>query len=53
MHFFFSAVRASVLSATMPRPEHWWFMTELARHLKITPLSLQYESESLFNSGLF
>jgi predicted nucleotidyltransferase len=48
----FPAVRAGVLSATFLRPDHWWFMTELARHLGVTPSSLQRELESLVTSGL-
>jgi predicted transcriptional regulator len=48
----FPAVRAGVLSATMLQPEHWWFMTEMAHHLEITPSSLQRELESLVSSGI-
>lgn len=47
----FPAVRAGVLSATLLQPDHWWFMTELARHLEVTPSSLQRELESLVASG--
>jgi predicted nucleotidyltransferase len=47
----FPAVRAGVLSATLLQPDHWWFMTELARHLEVTPSSLQRELESLVGSG--
>ena len=48
----FPAVRTGVLSATMLQPERWWFMTELARHLEITPSSLQRELESLVSAGI-
>jgi len=48
----FPAVRTEVLSATMLQPEHWWFMAELARHLEITPSSLQRELESLVSSEI-
>jgi predicted nucleotidyltransferase len=47
----FPAVRAGVLAATLLQPDHWWFMTELARHLEVTPSSLQRELESLVASG--
>jgi predicted nucleotidyltransferase len=47
----FPRVRAGVLSATLLQPDHWWFMTELARHLEVTPSSLQRELESLVASG--
>jgi predicted nucleotidyltransferase len=48
----FPKIRAGVLSATLLQPEHWWFMTELARHLETTPSSLQRELESLVSVGL-
>jgi predicted nucleotidyltransferase len=48
----FPTIRAGVLSATMLQPEHWWFMTELARHLETTPSSLQRELASLVAAGL-
>jgi predicted nucleotidyltransferase len=48
----FPTIRAGVLSATMLQPEHWWFMTELARHLETSPSSLQRELESLVSVGL-
>ncbi len=47
----FPTVRAGVLTATLLQPDHWWFMTELARHLEVTPSSLQRELESLVASG--
>lgn len=48
----FPSIRSGVLSATLLQPKHWWFMTELARHLEVTPSSLQRELESLVASGL-
>ena len=48
----FPTIRAGVLSATLLQPEHWWFMTELARHLGTSPSSLQRELESLVSVGL-
>ena len=47
----FPTVRAGVLSSTLLQPDHWWFMTELARHLEVPPSSLQRELESLVASG--
>jgi len=49
---FFPTIQAGVLSATLLEPEHWWFMTELARHLGTTPSSLQRELESLVSLGV-
>ena len=48
----FQTIRAGVLSATILQPEHWWFMTELARHLETSPSSLQRELELLVAAGL-
>jgi predicted nucleotidyltransferase len=47
----FPTVRAGVLSTTLLQPDRWWFMTELARDLEVTPSSLQRELESLVASG--
>ena len=48
----FPTVRAGVLSATLLQPARWWFLTELAGHLDVTPSSLQRELESLVRAGL-
>ncbi len=48
----FPSIRAGVLSATLLQPERWWFMTELARQLGVTPSSLQRELEALVGSGI-
>jgi len=48
----FPTIRAGVLSTALLQPEHWWFMTELARHLGTSPSSLQRELESLVAAGL-
>jgi predicted nucleotidyltransferase len=47
----FPGVRAGLLSATMLQPEHWWYMTELAKHLGVPPSSLQRELDSLVGAG--
>ena len=51
LNALFPTIRAGVLSATLLQPDHWWFMTELARYLEVTPSSLQRELESLVASG--
>jgi predicted nucleotidyltransferase len=48
----FPTVRAGVLSAALLQPEHWWFLTEMAEYLGVTPSSLQRELESLVRAGL-
>jgi predicted nucleotidyltransferase len=47
----FPGVRAGLLSATLLQPEHWWYMTELAKHLGVPPSSLQRELDSLVGAG--
>jgi hypothetical protein len=44
-------IREGVLSAILLNPDHCWFMTELARHLKIPPPVFQRELEALVASG--
>jgi DNA-binding transcriptional ArsR family regulator len=34
------------------RPERWWYLSDLARHLGVTPSSLQRELSSLVNAGI-
>lgn len=48
----FPTIRAGVLAATLLQPEHWWYLTELARYLNVTPSSLQRELESLARAGV-
>lgn len=48
----FPRVRSQLLAATLLHAEHWWFMTELARHLEVTPSSLQRELEALASAGV-
>lgn len=45
-------IRREILAATLLRPERWWFMADLARHLGVTPSSLQRELASLVSSGI-
>jgi len=48
----FPTIRGEVLSAALLDPDRWWFLTELAEHLGVTPSSLQRELESLARGGL-
>ena len=36
----------------MMHPEHWWYQSDLARHLGVTPSSLQRELHTLVESGI-
>jgi DNA-binding transcriptional ArsR family regulator len=44
--------RQAILSATLGAPERWWYMRELARHLRLSPSSLQRELASLVRGGI-
>jgi DNA-binding transcriptional ArsR family regulator len=44
--------RQKVLSATMLAPEHWWYLSDLARHIGVPPSSLQREMAALTAAGI-
>jgi predicted nucleotidyltransferase len=44
--------RQAILAATFLDPQRWWYMRELARHLRVTPSTLQRELDSLVNGGV-
>jgi DNA-binding transcriptional ArsR family regulator len=48
----FPKTRQSILAATFGEPHRWWYMRELARHLRLTPSSLQRELASLVKGGI-
>jgi len=48
----FPKIRQGVLAATLTHSEKWWYLSELAEHLKTTPSSLQRELASLVASGI-
>jgi predicted nucleotidyltransferase len=48
----FPALRQEVLAATLLSQEKWWYMSELATHLRTSPSSLQRELEALTGSGV-
>jgi predicted nucleotidyltransferase len=48
----FPAIRQELLAATLLSPEKWWYLSELASHLKTSPSSLQRELDSLTESGI-
>lgn len=45
-------IRQEILAATLLRPERWWFMADLARHLGVRPSSLQRELPALVATGI-
>src|SRR5437868_10197031 len=48
----FPKTRQATLAATFGEPRRWWYMRELARHLRLTPSSLQRELASLVRAGI-
>lgn len=52
LDILFSGVRQGVLTATMTRPEKWWYLSELADFLHTRPSSLQRELAALVQSGI-
>ncbi len=48
----FPLVRQELLAATLLSPDKWWYMSELAAHLKSSLSSLQRELSSLSASGV-
>jgi predicted nucleotidyltransferase len=48
----FPGMRRGVLTATLTRPEKWWYLSELAEFLHTRPSSLQRELAALVQSGV-
>jgi predicted nucleotidyltransferase len=48
----FPETRRGILSATLPDPDKWWYLSELAQHLRTTPSSLQRELAALVESEI-
>ena len=48
----FPRTRQAILSAVLLRPDKWWYLTDLAKHLGVSPSSLQRELVSLVNGDL-
>lgn len=48
----FPKTRQAVLSATLLRPDKWWYLTDLANHLDVTPSSLQRELAALTDAQI-
>lgn len=48
----FPRTRQAILSAVLLRPDKWWYLTDLAKHLGVSPSSLQRELASLVSGDL-
>lgn len=48
----FPQTRSKVLATLLLSPKKWWYLRDLAKHLSLSPSSLQREMASLTNSGI-
>lgn len=48
----FPKTRQAILAATLLRPERWWYLSDLAKHLGVPPSSLQRELTRLVDAGI-
>jgi DNA-binding transcriptional ArsR family regulator len=48
----FPKLRQAILSAFLLQPEKWWYLSDLAKNLKVSPSSLQRELASLTDAEL-
>ena len=48
----FPRTRQAILSAVLLRPNKWWYLTDLAKYLGVSPSSLQRELASLVGGDL-
>ena len=47
MDYIFNKTKQKVFSAILLNPDKWWYLTDLAKHLRTTPSSLQRELAGL------
>ena len=48
----FPRTRQAVLTATLLHPDQWWYLSDLARHLRVRPSSLQRELAALVQAEI-
>ena len=48
----FPKVRQDILAACLLHSDKWWYLSDLAKHLELSPSSLQRELASLTQAGL-
>jgi DNA-binding transcriptional ArsR family regulator len=48
----FPRTRQGILAATFLHPDRWWYLSDLAQHLRVRPSSLQRELSALVEAGI-
>lgn len=48
----FPRTRQAILAATLLHPERWWYLSDLANYMQVSPSSLQRELASLVAAGI-
>ena len=48
----FPRIRQAILAATLMHPDRWWYLSDLAKHLGVSPSSLQRELSKLTLAGI-
>jgi predicted nucleotidyltransferase len=48
----FPSTRQAILAATLLHPDRWWYQSDLAKHLAVSPSSLQRELTKLTRAGI-
>lgn len=52
LDYIFPKTRQALLAAVLPDPERSWYVSDLARHLRVRPSSLQREIAGLVDAGI-
>ena len=48
----FPGTRRGILASTFMEPDRWWYLSDLAKHLGVSPSSLQRELAALAGAGV-
>jgi len=48
----FPQTRQAILTATLLQPDRWWYLSDLAKYLRVPPSSLQRELAALVSANI-